>query len=206
MSPTKLGRNLGAAVLLVLVVLVTQQVTDDSAELGPERLPDAPTVMEGATFEALLALPVPSDAATWTAEVVHVSDGDTLIAVVRDPGSTDLSEGQEVRVRLLRVDTPEEERETTPAECWSAQAQELLEALLPDGTVATFRHDVEAVDRFGRELAHVWTPDGIWVNGEIVARGAGTMVTFRPNVAHGERIAGLEAAARAAGLGLWGNC
>ncbi len=203
-SLPKVGRNVGAALLLVALVLAGRYLADDPS--GAQRLPDAPAVLDGATFEALLDLPAPTDAAAWTAEVVHVSDGDTLIAVVRDPGSTDLAEGQEVRVRLLRVDTPEEERETSPAECWSAEAQDLLEALLPDGTVATFRHDVEAVDQYGRELAHVWTPDGTWVNGELVARGAARMVTFRPNVAHGERIAGLEAAARAAGLGLWSAC
>lgn len=153
-----------------------------------------------------LAVPVGPD--VFTGRVLHVSDGDTLLVEVLTTARDmpPLDDGNLARIRLLRIDTPEEPRDGEPGECWADEATAALEALTPEDSIVTFQYDVEPLDRFDRHLAHAWTADGRWVNGELLAVGAARAVTFRPNVAHDERVFDLEADARAAGRGLWGAC
>lgn len=160
---------------------------------------------DGAGPAATGLLPVPT-AGTWTGTVDHVSDGDTLWLVVDDPGPTTHRAGDEVKVRLLRIDTPELGRDGQPAECLAEAARDHLRALLPDGTPVTAVHDTEERDQYGRDLAHLWRDDGLWVNGAMLRDGYATVVTFPPNVAHDDAVHRLEAAARADGAGLWSAC
>ncbi len=150
-------------------------------------------------------VPLPT-AGTWTGTVDHVSDGDTLWLVVDDPGPTSHRAGDEVKVRLLRIDTPELGRDGQPAECLAESARDHLRALLPEGTPVTAAHDMEERDQYGRDLAHLWRDDGLWVNGSMLRDGYATVVTFPPNVAHDDAVHQLEAAARADGAGLWSAC
>lgn len=149
--------------------------------------------------------PVPSTG-TWTGTVAHVSDGDSARIVVDDPGPTPLRPGDELRVRLLRIDTPELSRDGQPAECLAEAARDALRQLLPPGTPVTAWPDVEAQDQYGRELAHLWLDDGTWVNGTMVAAGFAGVVTFPPNVAYDDEVRDRQRAARDAGRGLWSAC
>ena len=147
------------------------------------------------------ALPgIPAGAFELTVESVH--DGDTLRARVSTPNAvvTDL---ESTRVRLIGVDTPE----VSPAlECWGAEATAGLSALAPAGTTLWAASDLEVLDQYGRHLLYLWTPDGRFVNAELVAQGAGSVMVFAPNTLHEALFRSLEADAAAAGLGLWGAC
>lgn len=165
-----------------------------------------PTATGSASTAADTRLAPAPTAGTWTGTVDHVSDGDTLWLVVVDPGPTTHPAGDEVTVRLLRIDTPELGRDGQAAECLAEAARDHLRTLLPEGTPVTAAHDTEERDRYGRDLAHLWRDDGLWVNGSMLRDGFATVVTFPPNVAHDDAVHRLEAAARADGAGLWSAC
>ncbi len=207
-------RKLGSLLTLVAVAVVVLWLGSDEdssdrpgVEAGDT---DATTQVDrpsdSSAIASLLALAVPNDDRTWRGTVEHISDGDTLIARVTDPGQTGLRVGEELRVRLLRIDTPEEERDGTAAECWSAEATAELERLAPEDSEVTFQYDEEAQDQYGRELAHVWNGAGEWVNGHLLANGAARMVTYRPNTAHDVRVTSIERAAQVLRAGMWGAC
>ena len=135
-----------------------------------------------------------------TVESVH--DGDTLRARVPVPNAvvTDL---ESTRVRLIGLDTPE----ISPSlECWGTEATARLTALLPPGSTVWAAADIEVLDQYGRHLLYLWTPDGRFINAELVAEGDGTVMVFAPNTLHEQLFRALEAEASAAGRGLWGAC
>src|SRR5699024_6666111 len=88
------------------------------------------------------------------ATVTHVVDGDTIDVEY---------DGQEARVRLLNVDTPETVDPDVDPECMGPEATEFLEEMLPAGTSVELQPDEELHDRYGRYLAGVYL-DGTLVN------------------------------------------
>jgi len=143
---------------------------------------------------------VPAAAFEMTIESVH--DGDTLRARVSDPNAvvTDL---ESTRVRLIGLDTPE----ISPAlECWGFEANTSLASILPPGSSVWAAADLEVRDQYGRHLLYLWTPDGRFVNAELIAQGDGAVMVFAPNTLHEPLFRALEAEAVAAGRGLWGAC
>lgn len=134
--------------------------------------------------------------------VVKTVDGDTL-----DVHLVDALGGRTERVRLLGVDTPETKRPDTPVECFGHEAADATARLLPVGTPVRLERDVELRDRYGRLLAYARrADDGLFVNLELVRTGYAAAYPFPPNVAHRDELAGADAAARAAGAGLWARC
>jgi endonuclease YncB( thermonuclease family) len=125
----------------------------------------------------------PGGASMKTAEVVSVSDGDTL-TVLRD--------GARVRIRLHGVDAPE------TGQAYGGRAASAA-ASLAIGEAVTLR--VHAVDRYGRTVADVILPDGRSLARELVA--AGLAWWYRAYAPGDAELARLEAEARAAGRGLW---
>lgn len=138
----------------------------------------------------------PADAIPFT--VVSVWDGDSLRAVPDADGT-----GDEVRVRLIGIDTPER---TPDEECWALEARDALVELLPVGATAWGAPDRDPYDRYDRALLYLWTDDGRFVNYELVAAGAAEALLVRPNDAHIELFRETETSARAAGAGRWGAC
>ena len=161
-------------------------------------VPPASPVAEPTIAQALPG--IPAGAFEMTVESVH--DGDTLRARVSAPNSvvTDL---ESTRVRLIGLDTPEI---SPDLECWGNEATARLTAMLPPGSTVWAAADLEVLDQYGRHLLYLWTPDGRFVNAELVAQGDGTVMVFAPNTLHEAVFRSLEADASAAGRGLWGAC
>jgi micrococcal nuclease len=135
-----------------------------------------------------------SGARGGVAVVQRVVDGDTIV----------LRGGE--RVRYIGVDTPESVKPGTPVQCWAKAASRMNEGLV-EGERVRLRFDSERRDRYGRTLAYVYRAgDGLFVNAELVRRGAARVLTIPPNVAHAPLFRRLAAHARAAGRGLWGAC
>lgn len=142
---------------------------------------------------------VPADAVPLT--VASVWDGDTIRATAQRPGL--LPVGEEVRVRLIGVDTPE----ISPvAECWSQEARDTLLALTPVGSTVWAAPDTEPRDRYDRWLLYLWTDDGRFVNHELVAAGAAEALLVEPNGAHFALLHDAEEYAFVQGTGRWGVC
>jgi micrococcal nuclease len=132
------------------------------------------------------------------AQLERVIDGDTIVAQV---------DGREERIRYIGIDTPETVKPNTPVQCFGPQAHALNARLLGTvGTRLTLRFDRELRDRYGRLLAYVFRPDGLFVNARLIEAGAARTLTIAPNTSRAGQLSVLQHAARAAGRGLWGAC
>jgi len=144
-------------------------------------------LLAGLTLHSCGSAPRPNSTprAPVSCVVERVADGDTFTC--RD--------GR--RVRLLGMDTPELGQGEP-----GRRAHEALRRLLPRGTAVRLERDVAARDRYGRELAYVWTGSRM-VNEVLVREGWAMLYTLPPNVKYAERLARAQKAASAAGAGLW---
>ena len=141
-------------------------------------------------------IPVPDFSQVPAESVARIVDGDT-IAVVRG--------GQEVKVRLIGVDTPETVHPSKPVEAYGKEASRFTTNLLRGEMVYLVRDptSAETFDRYGRLLAFVYrAPDGLFVNAEIVRQGYGHAYVQYP-FRYMEEFRALERFAREAGKGLW---
>jgi micrococcal nuclease len=139
----------------------------------------------------------PSGGARGDAVVERIVDGDTLDVEI---------DGQDERVRLIGIDTPETKDEDAPVECYGPEATALTELLLPPRTAVRLERDLEARDDYGRLLAYVHRSDGLFVNLELARQGAAMVLSIRPNTAYAGVIAEAVDDARRTGRGLWGAC
>lgn len=145
--------------------------------------------------------PVEVPTGVQTAVVRKVVDGDTLR--LRAVGAGPLDAGVDERVRLIGLDAPEV---TGDDECFGAEAADLLADFTPVGASVRVVADRDTRDRYGRALLYVWNSDGVFVNDELVRRGAATPLLVKPNGRHIDRLRESEALARAANAGQWGAC
>jgi micrococcal nuclease len=152
-----------------------------------------------------LALPLTSCAQSppHGATVHEVIDGDTLVIVI---------DRRREHVRLLGIDTPETKHPTKPVECFGPEAATFLAQLLPAGTPVQVVRDVEARDRFGRLLLHLFVNlapgqgGATHVNAALVHGGYARLLSIPPNRAFDDVLEGALFAARTARRGLWGAC
>lgn len=137
----------------------------------------------------------PAPESVVDAEVLRVVDGDTI--------EVDL-DGREEDVRLIGVDTPETVKPGEPVQCFGPEASEFAKSVLDDETVR-LEFDRERRDVYDRLLAYVFVEDR-FVNAELIEGGFARTLEIEPNTSRASQLARLEAAAGAAGRGLWGAC
>jgi micrococcal nuclease len=175
----RIGTALASVALALVTVLLGGCGTNDRSE----------------RFAAALTTTTAPDGA---ATVVRVIDGDTILVVVN---------GQEERVRLIGIDTPETKDPRRPVQCFGEEAAARTDALLPAGTPVRLVRDVELRDRYDRLLAYVHRAgDDLFVNLTLAREGYAAASTYPPNVAHSDAIAAAAARAREEHRGLWGAC
>ncbi len=110
--------------------------------------------------------------------VVRVVDGDTFIVSI---------DGEDVRVRLIGVDTPESVHPNKEVEHFALEASDYLKHLLTNESVF-FGYDQSNAaanhkDRYGRLLAYAYRAgDSLFVNAEIIKQGYGFAYTSYPSV------------------------
>ena len=125
-------------------------------------------------------------------------DGDTIVASIG---------GDEERVRLIGINTPESVDPRRPVECYGIEASDHAKELLPEGTAIRIERDAEARDRYDRLLGYVYrATDGLFVNLAMVEDGYAQVMTYPPNVTHTAQFVAAQASARERSVGLWGNC
>jgi micrococcal nuclease len=126
-----------------------------------------------------------------SAVVARVLDGDTIV----------LTSGE--HVRLVQIDSPEK-----GDECYGEAASALTRRLLPPGTRVRIEPDpsLDRADRYGRELAYVWTGDEN-VNLTLVREGAAGVWFFDGRRGrHANALLQAAVSARVDHRGLWGAC
>lgn len=134
-----------------------------------------------------------------TADVSRVIDGDTIIAAVN---------GQERRIRILGIDTPETVDPDEPVGCYGPEASNFAHQML-DGQAITLRTDPtqDEVDRYDRALRYVILADG--TNYSVAAAAAGTAKPYvfdRNPVREAPAIQAAADQARQQNIGMWGAC
>ena len=130
-----------------------------------------------------------------TATVTKVVDGDTIDVRY---------DGEEHRVRLLNIDTPESVDPNSPVGCLGPEASDWLERRLPVGTQVRLEHDQERLDKYDRELAAVFLGEE-FINAEIARAGLGVAMSVAPNVKFLSRVQAAQAEAEQAGRGLYAS-
>ncbi len=140
--------------------------------------------------------------------VVKVIDGDTFTCTLKN--------GEEVKVRLIGVDTPESrssrklERDIQKSGMQREEilrmgktATEFTRRLLPNGEVVYLEQDVQKTDKYGRILAYVWLKDGRMLNEVLVREGMAQVYTIPPNVKYQQIFLEAQRQAREEGKGFW---
>ena len=127
-----------------------------------------------------------------------VVDGDTIDIEIG---------GNDERVRLIGIDTPETHTDTGVPECYGPDAFAFTRSLLPVGTEVRLVRDVVGRDDYDRLLAYVFRrDDDLFVNEAIIAGGYARPLSIDPNTAHRDRFVAAATAAEASDLGLWAAC
>jgi len=125
--------------------------------------------------------------------VKSVVDGDTIV----------LSDGR--KVRFIGINTPEIGRKGKVSEPFSQKARKRVLELLGEKPSVKLRVGVDAKDRYGRLLAHVFTLQGVSVEAVLIREGLGFAVTFPPNLLLQACLAKAQQEARSALRGVWSD-
>jgi endonuclease YncB( thermonuclease family) len=122
-----------------------------------------------------------------------VHDGDTLV----------LEDGR--RVRLIGVNAPEVSSRG-PGDPFADEATRAAQNFLAGSPSVLLLPGAEALDRYGRLLAHVFRPaDGASLASELIARGLAWQIAVPPNLAYLECNRAAEHQARVAARGVWSS-
>lgn len=129
---------------------------------------------------------------------IRAVDGDTI--EVRIDGAS-----EEVKVRLLGVDTPESVDPRRPVECFGKEASNYTASRV-QGKRVRLDADPKAdeVDKYGRLLRNVILGDGTDLNAALIADGyAHAYLSFPLDARRKAELARLQEEARVAKRGLW---
>ncbi len=164
------------------------------ATIGATRTSSLPRAAQPAAAEAAFD---PTNATTTPGyfSVVRVVDGDTIIV---------WKDGEDITVRLIGMDTPEVVDPRKPVECWgpeaSAEGKKLMThqdvRLVPDPSQDEY-------DKYGRLLAYVYLPNGLFYNEFMIAQGFAHEYTYKKAYEFQKEFKTAQAGARTAGRGFW---
>lgn len=132
-----------------------------------------------------------------TYEVIRIVDGDTIVLFI---------DNEEVKVRLLGIDTPETVDPRKEVECYGKEATEALKAFLSGQRIRMEEDPTQGdQDRYGRLLRYIYLLDGTHINLEMIRLGFAHEYTYA--IPHRFQSAFLEAEKVAAQekRGLWGD-
>jgi len=131
-----------------------------------------------------------------TFAVVKVVDGDTI--------DIDIPDGQykQTRVRLWGIDTPETKSQDNIVRYFGPEAAEFTIESILGKQVTVYLEEHRTRGKYGRLLAYVQLPDGMFLNEVLLAEGfAYADLRFRHSLYH--KYKQLEASARRQEKGLW---
>ena len=148
--------------------------------------------------------------------VKYIIDGDTII-VFRNDGS-----GDEFKVRLLGVDTPEsvaseeyQEKSGKENTSFGITASEYTKSHLKQGQVVYLTSDASDMDSYGRKLRYLWTekPQSLseeefrakCYNAKLVSNGYALCMSIEPNTSWKESFSKLQQTAMSDRRGLWAD-
>lgn len=168
------GHGIWVWLAMVLLAVLTAAIIS----WFQNRQPDVP---EGFSSEAEVAT------------LVRAVDGDTIVVELA---------GEEERVRLLNIDTPETVHPSEDVECGGPEATERINELLQPGDYVVLEFDQERRDHYDRLLAGVFS-DEVFINEQLAREGWGEPVYYAPNDRFLHQIEEAWAAAQAQRAGIF---
>ena len=182
-----------------------QQITiDDLIKLGPKKLLLLVAAAIAAYFFGGQGFFQEQDNSGFiVGTVTRVVDGDTAVINV---------DGQDRRVRLLGVDTPETVHPNKPVQFYGKEASNFTKQSLT-GQRVWLEYDKNPQDRYNRHLAYIWTakPANItdatirrdMFNARLLLGGYAKVLIIKPNTRYAKEFAELESEARSSRRGVW---
>ena len=127
--------------------------------------------------------------------VTRVVDGDTIVVKI---------DGEDVKVRLIGVNTPESVSNDESENCdEGVTASNYMKGMLT-GESVYLEYDTEQYDKYGRELAYVYWND-IMVNRMLIMNGYATVMTIEPNTKYADMFKKEQENAKDNKIGFWGS-
>lgn len=138
-----------------------------------------------------------TDTQPGTYAIDHFVDGDTIAVTMN---------GKVETIRMIGIDTPETHKPNSPVQCYGPAAAAYTKQLIGSNRVR-LEADSQSTnrDRYDRLLRYVYLPDNRLVEAELIKNGYGFAYTQFPFGKSAE-FEQLQADAKAANAGLWGNC
>jgi Micrococcal nuclease (thermonuclease) homologs len=142
---------------------------------------------------AVAGCAVKSDSGIVDAVVERVIDGDTIAVNIR---------GQEEKVRLLLVDTPETSHPDKPVQPFGPEASEFAREVL-EGREVQLEFDGPERDKYDRLLAYVWV-DGKLFNEMLLEQGLARIAyVYDPPYRYYDLLTRAQNQSRKARIGIW---
>ena len=179
---------------------------EDLMKLGPKKIIMiiiAAVIVYFFGGENFLTQTLQDDSGFTTGIVTRVVDGDTAVIKV---------DGNDIRVRMLGVDTPETVHPNKPVQFYGKEASTFTKDYL-NGKQVWLEYDASPTDRYNRHLAYVWTskPKNInestirndMFNARLLLGGYAKVMIIKPNKRYEDLFKKFEAEAKSSRKGLW---
>lgn len=138
---------------------------------------------------------LPKDRVAGPFKVDKVVDGDTIWVQEGD---------RSVKIRLIGLDTPEVHDPRKPVQCFGVEASDHAKQELTGKSVYLEADPSQnGKDKYGRDLAYVWTASGQLFNLEMISEGFGFEYTYDVRYRYQQQFRAAEDDARKNGRGLW---
>lgn len=125
-------------------------------------------------------------------KVRYIHDGDTFVLA------------DDTRVRLIGINTPELGRDGKPAQPLAIRARDAVRQLLfQAGNRARLLPGPQPRDKYRRQLANLWLPDGRSLTAVLLESGLGWQVAIPPNVRFADCYTAAASTAKQAKKGVW---
>lgn len=130
-------------------------------------------------------------------KVIKVVDGDTIIIDYN---------GNEEKVRMIGVNTPESVDPRRPVQCFGIEASNYTKELLKNKSVKIKFDETQNIkDKYGRLLLYVYLNNDLLVNKEIIKNGYGYEYTYIHPYKYSNDFKAAEIYAKENKLGLWAD-
>lgn len=140
----------------------------------------------------------------WATAIAAEDHPEEIVAVCFDGDTVKLKDRRVVR--LAGIDAPEKAHKDSPAQYYSKQAKETLEALVRGQKVKLEFPGIKEKDRHGRLVANLILPDGRSVNELMISNGAAFFYPHQDlNPAFQEKLRNLQEEAINERRGLWAH-
>ena len=100
------------------------------------------------------------------------------------------------------MDTPETVHPTKGEQPGGAEASEYTRSML-EGKEVWLEYDTKRLDKYGRQLCHIWLEGGDLFNLRLVWHGYGSVSIYPPNTRYERYFIAAEKHAQAHRLGVW---